>query len=275
MKGRLSRLEARMEALVEGSFARWFSGQVHPRDIAIQLARALEDSAAAGTPAVRYVVRLSGGDAQALLEAQPALAAKLANDLLALAREAHLLLERPPTVELVADHALKPRQVVVVVESAGLARSSTQTMTPVRPSDLPRPPKAFVIVDGQRTVALTETVITLGRRRDSQLVVDDPRVSRTHAQLRLKFGRYVLYDLGSTAGTFVNGQRVAEVVLRAGDVISLGGVPVIYGEEDPTNVDANKPPGTGSTHAGRPASATERDGTPPGPSDYSSGADAP
>jgi len=72
------------------------------------------------------------------------------------------------------------------------------------------------------------------------------RVSRSHAQLRLRFGHYVVYDLGSTAGTFVNGQRIEECVLRPGDVISLGGVPVIYGE------DASKGPEPHPPHSTRP-----------------------
>ena len=73
--------------------------------------------------------------------------------------------------------------------------------------------------------------INLGRRLDNHIIIDDPRVSRNHAQLRLRFGHYVVYNLGSTGGTFVNGQRIEECVLRPGDVISLGGVPIIYGED--------------------------------------------
>ena len=86
-------------------------------------------------------------------------------------------------------------------------------------------------MDGRRTINLTGSVINIGRRLDNQIIVDDARVSRSHAQLRLRFGHYVVYNLGSTGGTFVNGRRVEECVLRPGDVISLGGVPLIYGED--------------------------------------------
>ena len=82
-----------MEALIEGSFARLFAGRVHPRDVALQLARALEDSAAEGAPATRYVVRLHPADVQDLLEAHPHLARRLAAELLTLAREAQLKLD--------------------------------------------------------------------------------------------------------------------------------------------------------------------------------------
>ncbi len=55
-------------------------------------------------------------------------------------------------------------------------------------------------------------------------------MSRRHAQLRWRFGRFVLYDLGSRAGTWVNDQPVDEFVLRAGDVIRIADTTFIYGE---------------------------------------------
>ena len=231
MKDRFSRLEARVEALVEGTFARLFAGHVHPRDVAVQLARALEDSAAQGAPATHYVVRLYPADAQALQQSQPDLAAVLANELLNLARQAGLTLPEPPQVRLHPEPNMKPHSVLVTAEGRTVAPSATQTMTPVRPAAPPQAPKAFLIIDGERTLVLAKPVIGLGRRFDNDVVIDDARVSRAHAQLRLRFGRYVVYDLGSTGGTFVNSIKVEECVLRAGDVISLGGIPLIYGEE--------------------------------------------
>jgi len=220
-----------MEALIEGSFARLFAGRVHPRDVALKLARALEDSAAAGAPATRYTVRLHPADAQALLTAHPHLARLLATEMLQLARDAHLTLARPPEVILLPDPDQKPRGLVVAASQDSFSDTSTQALAPLQPAELPEPPKAFVILDGERTIPLQQTVINLGRRFDNHIILDDPRVSRAHAQLRLRFGHYVVYDLSSTAGTFVNGQRIEECVLRPGDVISLGGVTLIYGED--------------------------------------------
>ena len=240
MKGRFSRLEARVESLVEGTFARLFAGHVHPRDVAVQLARALEDSAASGTPATHYAVRLNPDDARALRQSQPDLEPVLAEELLNLARQAGLTLPEPPKVSLRAEPNLKPHAVLVTAEERGPAPSATQTMAAIRPPepDAANAPRAFLIVDGERTIVLSKPVIGLGRRFDNDIVVDDTRVSRAHAQLRLRFGRYVVYDLGSTGGTFVNGVKVDECVLRAGDVISLGGIPLIYGEEP----EADAPP---------------------------------
>ena len=80
---------------------------------------------------------------------------------------------------------------------------------------------------------LTEPVVNIGRRLENQLVIDDPRVSRNHAQLRAIKGRFVLFDLNATGGTFVNGQRTSQTVLYPGDVISLAGVALIFGQDNP------------------------------------------
>jgi len=241
MKGQLSKIEQRMEELVEGTLARLFRGRLQPRDIALQLARALEDSAAAGAPAVRYALRLHPEDAQVLLSEQPRLPEILAQELVTAAREGNITLPRQPEIVILADPALKPRAVAVSSEDASVHETAaykpaTGPFSPAHGAHAQSagvtPPNAFLIIGGDRTVSLTQPILSLGRRLDNHIVLDDPRVSRAHAQLRLRFGRYVLYDLGSTGGTFVNGQRVQECVLRPGDVISLAGVPIIYGEDE-------------------------------------------
>ena len=95
------------------------------------------------------------------------------------------------------------------------------------------PEDAFVIIDGIRVVPLNQTIVNIGRRIENTLVVDDPRVSRTHAQLRAINGRYIIFDLNSTGGTLVNGKRVNQSVLYPGDVISLAGAELIYGQKNP------------------------------------------
>src|SRR5262245_13655245 len=65
--------------------------------------------------------------------------------------------------------------------------------------------------------------LTIGRDSTNGVAINDAEVSRKHARLMFQGGKYVLEDLGSTNGTFVNGQRLAgPVVLKAGDVVSLG-----------------------------------------------------
>jgi hypothetical protein len=264
MTNRFSKLEARMESLVEGTFARLFAGRVHPRDVAVQLTRALEDSLLSGTPAMRYLVRLNPSDAQALLGDQPRLAETLAEELVNVARDASLTLPVRPEIIILPDATLKPRSVTVTADAtsdSGLTQ--TQGLTPPAPHPAPRAPNAFLILEGERTVPLNQPIVSLGRRLDNHIILDDVRVSRAHAQLRLRFGRYVIYDLGSTGGTYVNDERVQECILKPGDVISLAGVPVIYGEDDydadvlPSEDSRSPAEGAGPARPTAPLSASE------------------
>ena len=106
-----------------------------------------------------------------------------------------------------------------------------QDTGPDEPSRLPE--DAFVIVDGIKVIPLTQPLVRIGRRVENNLVLDDPRVSRNHAEMRAISGRYVLFDLNSTGGTFVNGLRISQTVLYPGDVISLAGVNLVYGQKNP------------------------------------------
>ena len=81
-------------------------------------------------------------------------------------------------------------------------------------------------------VRLEKEVATLGRRDDNAYVVDDPRVSRVHAELRREGNTVIVSDLGSSSGTTVNGEAVTgSAVVRHGDKIGFG--PVIASFEDP------------------------------------------
>jgi hypothetical protein len=65
--------------------------------------------------------------------------------------------------------------------------------------------------------------LIIGRDAASGVPISDAEVSRKHARLNFQGGKYVIEDLGSTNGTFVNGQRLSgPSVLKSGDVVSLG-----------------------------------------------------
>jgi pilus assembly protein CpaF len=65
--------------------------------------------------------------------------------------------------------------------------------------------------------------LTVGRDSTNEIVINDAEISRRHARLTFQGGKYILEDLGSTNGTFVNGQRLAGPrVLKAGEVVSFG-----------------------------------------------------
>jgi len=73
------------------------------------------------------------------------------------------------------------------------------------------------------TFPLEGEQLIIGRDPSNSVAINDAEISRKHSRLTFQGGKYVLEDLGSTNGTFVNGQRLAgPVVLKAGDVVSLG-----------------------------------------------------
>jgi pSer/pThr/pTyr-binding forkhead associated (FHA) protein len=78
--------------------------------------------------------------------------------------------------------------------------------------------------------------LVMGREPGLELQIDSPGVSRRHARLRMQEGGYLLEDLGSSNGTFVNGQRLAAPhILKPGDMIGLGlSVSLEYQVEQPS-----------------------------------------
>ena len=95
------------------------------------------------------------------------------------------------------------------------------------------PANAVFLLEGLKSYPLDKAVITIGRMLDNDLVIDDPRVSRHHAQLRAVDGHYVLTDTNSTGGIFVNGRRVTQTILYPNDSISLAGFILIFHQDEP------------------------------------------
>jgi pSer/pThr/pTyr-binding forkhead associated (FHA) protein len=147
-----------------------------------------------------------------------------------LARFPHVTLSADPTLRIgearaIAWHSRDPL--------GSVAKAGDELEEPLTPPAV----GAFLIVDGKRHFRLDRSLITIGRKLDNHLVLPDPHVSRRHAEIRLQGGRYMMRDLNSTAGTRVNGQLAMEHLLQPGDVITISGISLIYGE-DPTG-----PPG--------------------------------
>jgi pSer/pThr/pTyr-binding forkhead associated (FHA) protein len=155
--------------------------------------------------------------------------------------EAGMDIRERPVVKVSAAPNRPPGEVAVFARYSLADLSQTASMEPAAqamPNDPPQtfenrlPPGAFLIVDGTHIFPLTQSLVNIGRLPDNHLVIPDPRVSRRHAQLRLIQSRFVLFDLDSTGGTALNGNLVHQSPLTPGDVISLSGVPLVYGQED-------------------------------------------
>ncbi len=83
----------------------------------------------------------------------------------------------------------------------------------------------IIVVRGSlagRTFPLGDAPLSLGRNPDNDIVVSDPRASRRHAEIRRETAGFVLYDLGSSNGTLVNGQRIQSRALQPGDEFAIG-----------------------------------------------------
>ena len=151
--------------------------------------------------------------------------------------EAGIHFHQPPVVRLATSYDLGkdeirinasfPQQEVISETSA------IGTPLPTASNGSSSPINAFLVINGSEIFPLELGVVNLGRRADNQIIIQDPRVSRQHAQLRAVRNHYVLFDLNSSGGTYVNGQRISQITLKPGDVISLAGVTLIYSEDSP------------------------------------------
>ncbi len=238
----VARLEAQLERLVESTFARFFGKQVKAQDIALQLARAMEDSAQADPRGdVRmvapdhYTILMSSEMRDKILQGQPALPQLLSEHLVELATNSGYRLNMHPSVDIVAMDSVKVGTITVVANHKHKKNSTTAVMQRVDVQigkDVPRNPQ--LLIQGKPTIALLSDIINIGRSRDNHIVIDDHAVSRYHLQLRLRFGRYTLFDTQSQGGTLVNNVKIKEHNLQTGDVIQIGNTRLVYMEDHPT-----------------------------------------
>jgi hypothetical protein len=239
----IARLEAQLERLVEGAFSQLFGKKFRAQDIALQLARAMEDSAEDQPSGDlrplapdHYTIYLHSKVRNTLLERQPFLAQRLSDHIVELASSAGYRLVGVPTIDIVANDDLALSAVKVNARHLQKKHSTTAVMkrveTPVS-QDIPQNPQ--LLLHGQIAVPLTRDVINVGRSRDNHIVIDDAAVSRHHLQLRLRFGRYMLFDTQSHGGTMVNDVPVKDHILQTGDVICIGSTRLVYMEDHTLN----------------------------------------
>jgi hypothetical protein len=241
----LSRFESFMENMVEGSVARLFRSPVQPAEIAKRLERAME---AQQTISVRRVIVpnvyrafLNPQDFAAFQPIRAEMEREMATYLAELAQERNFTMLEHPRVALAGDADVPRRGIQVIAETVGAAQPTaggdrTQIFQPPAAAGLaPAPAQArarllLATPGGTHMIPLESTQLTIGRGLNNDIILEDTRVSRHHAQLRYRARRFWVADLGSTNGTFVNDEQVAERSLRDGDVISLGGLELTFKE---------------------------------------------
>jgi len=240
MSTRLDRLESRLQALIESSLNRlpWRNSQ--PRLAAdlvssLRAQLALDDRSTEPLPD-SFNLFMHPENCKAW-EAHPDWVNWLNQVLLDMAAESNRSYARDPKIRIIPDSDLGGKSVRTVLTYQDVDVNSTAVMAtesdPIETIPAETWSGPYLMLENSKTYPLNRTVVNIGRREDNDLVLPDPRISREHAQIRLIHGECVLFDLNSTGGTSVNGRRVNTHNLRPGDVISLAGVNVIFGQETP------------------------------------------
>jgi putative serine protease PepD len=117
--------------------------------------------------------------------------------------------------------------------------------------------------DAGKTVQVQGNEFTIGREAGADLVLADGKASRRHAALRvLPDGRATLYDLGSSNGTFVNGQRVQSVLLNGGEQIQIGDTVLVPGGGAAAGAGAARAGALGATSPGQAVPAVAATSAP-------------
>jgi len=243
----LRNLEAKLGGLVEGAFGKAFRTSVQPVELAHKLAKEMEDNQMASVSRVyvpnHYRVFLSPQDREQFASYEPALRKELSDYLLEHARQESFALSTRPQVEFHTDDRLDlgefgiQAQLLAPPEEeqpAGAADvpapsagdfGHTMVYSPsreARPLEAPQGRRQALLVGNDRRNVLSGSRVVLGRSREADIVIQDPNVSRRHAELRRDEGGWQVVDLGSTNGIKVNGRRVDQQPLSPGDQITIG-----------------------------------------------------
>ena len=246
--GVLQAFERRLGGLVEGAFAKVFKGEVQPVEIAGALQREADDRRSVVGPdrilaPNEYVVELGDHDYHRIEEWTEPLGAELAAMVREHAAEAGYSFVGP--VQVAFEHHTAIGTGVFRVRSSSAAGPVDPPMQPPverpvarapRPAPdgaLPQRPRLIIGV-GREEMAyfMTHPVTVIGRAAESDIRLDDPGVSRRHAELRYADGDVELIDLGSTNGVSVNGIPIGRTLLQDGDRIDVASTTLIFRRDE-------------------------------------------
>lgn len=223
--GILDNVERGLEKMVRGAFSTGSRSQVQPVEIASALRRELDNKSltlAQGrtlAPNV-FTARLSDPDFALAQEWGAPLAEELCDVVIKHVNSQNYTLQGPVRVSFTRDSDLKPG--TFEIDSATEKQPAQRRSAPSAPSRQPTRYQPVLELDGQR-FSLNAGSVLLGRSSEADILIDDTGVSRRHLEIQTGEGQSRAVDLGSTNGSYVNGQRVrGEAELTDGSVITMG-----------------------------------------------------
>jgi len=237
----LREFEQKLEAVLEGFFTRQFKSGVQPIEIAKKLVRSMDANRTISVSKLyvpnRYTILLSENDLEKLKPFEKTLVTEFQGFLLAHARkEGYELLGRPK-IELEGTPELSLGEIIIEnsLESRGIDLEELEWFEPSRerPAEVDSG-AAFIVMIGagtEKKFLLSGSNVKIGRSSDNHIVIPDPNASRRHAEIVNEGAKYLLKDLGSTNGTYVNGSKIKERELKDGDKIAIGATKFYFRRE--------------------------------------------
>jgi FhaA, N-terminal domain/FHA domain len=247
-------IEQRLERVFEGVFGRAFRTNVQPVELARKLAKEMDEHRSTSVTRVyvsnEYTIYLSPGDREQFEGYENSLVSELEEYLSEHAARENYALLTPPRILFETDEDLGVGEFGIATRMAQYGRSGDAPPAPVpppgatmvyKPRTQPTEAASLVELGVEREVAvlnwnsqrrvLEKERSVLGRSRDADVRIDDPNVSRRHAEIVQEGSTFWLVDLGSTNGTEVDGQRVQRVRLADGSRFTLGETTVTFSTE--------------------------------------------
>lgn len=236
MKTSFDSLEKRLQALIEDGLPRLVSGKRRPISLAQEFIHEMEanlvkDSSGLNFAPDIFTLTVPEAEFDAWCSYQDILD-EIAAEIHKAGLQSDYQFHKTPHLFVCASDSLKPPQIKITADISPFTKISdtsafaTNTQQPAK-----IPHNAFLVINGDKDFPLTKPLIQIGRRSDNDLVLHDAQVSRLHAQLRAINNRFILFDLGSTSGTHINGVRISQAALNPGDVVQIGASFLIYSQD--------------------------------------------
>jgi hypothetical protein len=232
----LPQLETQLRNLIEHSAARLFPSESTKSDLIAHFISAMENhihpQADGSFLAPNLFIWSLHPSRAGLVQEDHTFLEGLEQAILQAGMEAGLEFAAPPVIKIVSDPGMAVQEwhIQAHINIDYLSETAPFKVRP-EPEKANCLPEAFLILNDGHIFPIKKTVLNIGRSPENHVVIKEATISRFHAQLRYAHGRFTLFDLESTGGTLINGKRVHRDTLRPGDVISLAGVNLIFGQE--------------------------------------------